>query len=72
MYVHFVDFERAFDSVHRSSLWTIMKTNDILDKIINIVKAMYENFKCAVLDECELTDWFRITSGVLKARMRYV
>ena len=27
MYIHFVDFEKAFDSIHRNSLWTIMKKN---------------------------------------------
>lgn len=26
LYVHFLDFEKAFDSVHRESLWNIMKT----------------------------------------------
>ena len=46
LYVHFVDFEKAFDSVHRSSLWTIMKAYGIPDKIIDIVKAMCENFEC--------------------------
>ena len=25
MYIHFVDFEKAFDSIYRNSLWTIMK-----------------------------------------------
>lgn len=25
LYIHFVDFEKAFDSVHRDSLWITMK-----------------------------------------------
>ena len=31
-YVHFVDFEKAFDSVHRESLWNIMKSYGIPHK----------------------------------------
>ena len=58
-------FEKAFDSVHRNSLWTITKSYGIPYKIIDVVKAMYENFECAVVDEGELTDWVRVrTSGV--------
>jgi len=32
--------------------------------MVYLVKAMYENFECTVVNEGELTDWFRITSGV--------
>ena len=30
-YAHFVDFEKAFDSVHRKGLWIIMKAYSIPD-----------------------------------------
>ncbi|KAL9963604.1 hypothetical protein ACROYT_G027127 [Oculina patagonica] len=33
LYVHFVDFEKAFDSVHRESLWNIMKSYGIPHKM---------------------------------------
>ena len=41
-----------------------MKAYGIPDKVINVVKPTYENFECSVVDEGELTDWFRRTSGV--------
>ena len=44
---YFVDFEKAFDSVHRSSLWIIMRAFQKRSP----TKAMYESFKCAVIDE---------------------
>jgi len=34
------------------------------EKVINVVKSMYEVFERAVMDEGELTGWFRISSGV--------
>lgn len=64
LYVNFIDFEKAFDSIHRESLWKIMKIYGIPMKIINIVKALYENFECAVLEENEKSEWFKIKTGV--------
>ena len=48
--MNFVDFEKAFDSVHHESLWIIMKKYGIPDKIVRMVRAFYEDFRCAVLD----------------------
>jgi len=51
LYINFVDFEKAFDSVHRNDLWMIMNQYGIPQKIINIVKALYDGFECAVVEE---------------------
>ena len=64
IYIHFVDFEKAFDSVHREGLWNIMGAYGIPRKLITMVKAMYDGFQCTVVDEGEQTEWFNITSGV--------
>ena len=64
LYINFVDFEKAFDSVHRESLWIIMKSYGIPGKIIGVVKALYNNFECAVMDEGQTTEWFKIKTGV--------
>ena len=41
IYTHFVDFEKAFDSVHRESLW-IMKSYGIPNKIIEAIRGIYQ------------------------------
>jgi len=41
LYVNFVDFEKAFDSVHQDSLWKIMKTYGIPEKFIRIIRLLY-------------------------------
>ena len=53
LYITFVDFEKAFDSVHRESLWQIMESYGIPCKIIHMVQMLYEDSECAVLDEGE-------------------
>ena len=55
MYFHVADFEKAFDLVHRDSLWRIMKAYGIPDNLIGLVKALYDGFTCAVIDEGEIT-----------------
>ena len=64
IYTHFVDFEKAFDSVHRESLWAIMRSYGIPEKIVGAVRGIYEGFECAVIEENETSEWFQIKTGV--------
>ena len=64
LYICFVDFEKAFDSVHRETLWKLLKIYGIPDKLVNMIKAMYRNSKCAVIDGIETSQWFDVKSGV--------
>ena len=50
LYINFVDFEKAFDSVHRNGLWMIMSQYGIPQNI-NIVKALCDGFEFAVVKE---------------------
>ena len=64
IYIHFVDFEKAFDSIHRNSLWIIMRQYGIPEKLIRMVRSLYKDFQCAILVEGETTDWFPVITGV--------
>ncbi|KAJ8370368.1 hypothetical protein SKAU_G00103960 [Synaphobranchus kaupii] len=48
LYINFVDFEKAFDSIHRDSLWRILRLYGIPQQIIFIIKSFYTNFTCQV------------------------
>jgi len=41
-----------------------MSVYGIPEELMELVKAMYNNFGCAVLDEGETTEWFQVQSGV--------
>ena len=56
----FIDFKKAFDSVHRPSLWKILKYYGIP----NIFKALYINSSCCVKTASGYTEFFEIVSGV--------
>ena len=58
IYVNFIDFEKAFDSVHRDSLWIIMRKYGIPEKIMRTIQLFYADFQCAVEDQGERGEWF--------------
>ena len=64
LYLCFIDFEKAFDSVHRDMLWKIMRSYGIPSKLIRIIKAMYNESECAVQTGSGLIEWFQVKSGV--------
>ena len=63
-FINFIDFKAAFDSVHRPSLWEILKIYGIPSKIINLVKNSYRETTCAVRAEGAISSWFQIVTGV--------
>ena len=58
----FVDYEKAFDRIHRDTHWKIMRCYGIPTKIVSMVQVMYTNCTCAVVDG--RTDWFEVKSVV--------
>ena len=66
LYICFIDYEKAFDSVHRETLWRIMSSYGIPPKLVRMVQAMYKGSKCAVIGGEGKTGWFDVKSGVRK------
>ena len=64
LYANLVDFEKAFDSIHRDSLWKILRHYGIPSKLVNVIKMLYSDFKCQVICNTALTDDFSVTTGV--------
>ena len=62
--VNFVDFEKAFDSVFRQALWTILRGYGIPDKIVRMIRCLYDGFSCTVLHEGELSRHFLVETGM--------
>ena len=45
MYVAFIDFEKAFESINRKLIWTILLKNGIKGKLYRCIKSMYNSVK---------------------------
>uniref|UniRef100_A0A8D8WWJ8 Craniofacial development protein 2 n=1 Tax=Cacopsylla melanoneura TaxID=428564 RepID=A0A8D8WWJ8_9HEMI len=64
LYVLFVDFKQAFDSVRRCKIAQTMIDLDISPKLINLAMMTMENSKARVKISNKLSDPFNITTGV--------
>ena len=60
----FVDFRRAFDSIHRPSMWKLPKIYGIPNKVIALIKSMFEGSESCVRAGKEHTDWFEIKTSM--------
>ena len=60
----FVDYRQAYDSVHRPSLWSILRHFEVPQKLVRLVKACYVNSRGRVKVGGELTDLFNVESGL--------
>jgi exonuclease III len=66
MYICYIDFKKAFDSIWRAGLWRVMRSMNYPEKIVRILENMYEGTFSAVRIKGELTDWFETVVGVLQ------
>ncbi len=60
----FIDFKKAFVSVHRDSLWRIISSYGIPPKLVQLISIFYNNFECSIINGNTLTDWFKAESDV--------
>ena len=49
LFVVFIDYEKAFDSLDRSTLWKLLQHYGIPEKIIRMIRLAYEPSTCQVI-----------------------
>ena len=69
LFVNFVDFRKAFDSIHRDTLWAVIGHKDLPQKIVSLIKLFYERFKCGVILREGVSDFFKVQIGVRQGGM---
>ena len=69
LYVAFIDFEKAFDSISRKLLWPMQKQG-IGGKLFRCVKSMYDVVKAHVRDGASLTESIHCLPGVMGRHSR--
>ena len=65
----FIDFEKAFDSKHRPSLWRVLRSYGLPCKYVNLIKNIHESSRCQVNVDGELSPEFHVSSGVLQGNV---
>ena len=62
--VNFIDFRKAFDCIHRPSLWSILRQYGIPEEIVNIIQNLYKDSKSNVKINGISSEWFKVVTGV--------
>ena len=66
LFITFVDFKKAFDSIDREMMFSILRHYGIPEKIVSAIRVLYDNSKSRVYVNGQLSDPFDITTGVLQ------
>ncbi|VDO56431.1 unnamed protein product [Schistosoma margrebowiei] len=64
MFINFIDYEKAFDSVDRRTLWKLIRQYGVPEKIVNIIRNSYDGLQCKVVHGGQLIDAFQVRTGV--------
>ena len=64
IYVCFVDFQKAFDTINRSLLWNTLKRVGVGGKMLAVLQSMYRTVTSCVRCSEGLTDCFECPNGV--------
>ena len=62
--VNFIDFRKAFDSLHRPTMWNILRSYGLPTKVIDMIKLLYDGSTSCVRVGGVNTEQFEITTGV--------
>ena len=65
----FINFKKAFDSVHRGTLIKILLACNIPKAIVDIIGLLYTNMKACVITPGGMTSYFDMQAGVLQEDM---
>ncbi|CAI2734940.1 unnamed protein product [Schistosoma spindalis] len=64
LYINFIDYEKAFDSVDRTTLWKLLRHYGVPQKIVNIIWSSHDGSNCKIVHGGQLTDSFEVKAGV--------
>ncbi|VDP76545.1 unnamed protein product [Schistosoma curassoni] len=42
LFINFIDYEKAFDSEDRRTLWKLLRHYGVLEKIVNVIRISYD------------------------------
>ena len=62
----FVDFSKAFDSIHREKMEQILLTYGLSKETVTAIMMLYKNMSVKVCSPDGDTDYFNIVAGVLQ------
>ncbi|VDP85686.1 unnamed protein product [Schistosoma mattheei] len=64
LHTNFIDYEKVFDTMDRTTLWRLLRHYGVPEKIVNIIQNSYDGLHCKIVHGGQLTDSFEVKTGV--------
>ena len=64
LYVAFIDFRKAFDSVNRNLLWNVLRKQGVKGKLYKSLRSVYDSVLACVRDKHVYSEMFECPRGV--------
>ena len=64
LYMNFIDFQKAFDSIDRETIWKLLQHYGIPPIYVNLIKQLYQEATCQIIHNGKLTEVFEMKTGV--------
>ena len=65
LYVCFIDLTKAYDSVDRTLLWTVLARFGVPQNMISVIRQLHEGMRaCVRLDDRVCSRWFAVEQGL--------
>jgi hypothetical protein len=64
LYLGFIDIAKAYDSIHRPTLWKVLHSIGIPPKMLAILQQLYEQVQCRVRLDGKLSEPFILNQGL--------
>ena len=64
--VTFVDFKKAFDSINRSVMFSVLRHYGIPETLVNAIQVLYTNSSSSVMVDGSISKPFCVSTGVLQ------
>ena len=62
--ISFINFSKAFDSIHWPSLWRVLLSYAVPEKVVKPIECIYDNSHCCVRTKDSFSSQFQVITGV--------
>ena len=64
LYINFIDYEKAFDSVDRETMCKLLRHYGVPKKIISLIRCTFQDMSCKIAHAGQLSESFEVKTGV--------
>ena len=64
LYINFIDYEKAFDTEDRETMWKLRRHYGVPENIISLIRCTFQDTSCRIAHASQLSESFTVKTGV--------